>query len=198
MPPERDIAYIFLRGEYKLAAARIAKAISEAYEAGYLGKNILGSGYSLELYLHISGGRYMCGEETAMLNALEGKRANPRAKPPFPPVSGLFGKPTIVNNVETLATCPTSSRTAPAWFRNLSRTKDGGTKLYGASGKVKRPGLWELPMGATVREVLEEHAGGMRDGVHFRGLLPGVLPRTFSWNSICGRSHGLYGSAEGG
>jgi NADH-quinone oxidoreductase subunit F len=174
-----DIAYIFLRGEYKLAAARLAKAISEGYEAGYLGNNILGSGYNLELYLHVSAGRYMCGEETAMLNALEGKRANPRAKPPFPPVSGLFGKPTTVNNVETLCNVPHIINNGAAWFKNLSRSKDGGTKLYGASGKVKRPGIWELPMGVTIRELLEEHAGGMRDGVRFRGLLPGGASTDF-------------------
>ena len=174
-----DVAYIFLRGEYKLAAKRIAQAIAEAYEAGFLGKNILGSGYSLELRLHLSAGRYMCGEETGMLNALEGKRANPRAKPPFPPVSGLFGKPTTINNVETLCNVPHIVSNGAAWFRDLSRTKDGGTKLYGVSGKVKRPGLWELPMGTTVREVLEEHAGGMREGVRFRGLLPGGASTDF-------------------
>ena len=174
-----DVAYIFLRGEYTLAAKRIAKAIAEAYDAGYLGKNIAGSGYSIELHLHLSAGRYMCGEETGMLNALEGKRANPRAKPPFPPASGLFGKPTTINNVETLCNVPHIIRNGASWYRGLSRTKDGGTKLYGASGKVKRPGLWELPMGTTVREVLEEHAGGMRDGLHFRGLLPGGASTDF-------------------
>jgi len=174
-----DVAYIFLRGEYKLAARRVAKAIFEAREAGYLGQNILGSGYSLDLHLHISAGRYMCGEETGMLNALEGKRANPRAKPPFPPASGLFGKPTTINNVETLCNVPHIINRGSAWFKSLSRTKDGGTKLYGASGKVKRPGIWELPMGTTVRELLEEHAGGMRDGFRFRGLLPGGASTDF-------------------
>ena len=174
-----DVAYIFLRGEYKLAAKRIEKAIADSYAAGYLGKNILGFGYSMELHLHLSAGRYMCGEETGMLNALEGKRANPRAKPPFPPVSGLFGMPTTINNVETLCNVPPIVARGAAWFRGLSRTKDGGTKLYGVSGKVKRPGLWELPMGTTVREILEEHAGGMRDGVRFRGLLPGGASTDF-------------------
>jgi NADH-quinone oxidoreductase subunit F len=174
-----DVAYIFLRGEYKLAAQRIAKAIAEAYDAAYLGKNLLGSGYSLELHLHLSAGRYMCGEETGMLNALEGKRANPRAKPPFPPVSGLFGMPTTINNVETLCNVPHIIDKGAAWFRGLSRTKDGGTKLYGVSGKVKRPGLWELPMGTTIREILEDHAGGMRDGVRLRGLLPGGASTDF-------------------
>ena len=157
----------------------MSRAIAEAYERHYLGKNIFGSGYSLELYLHLSGGRYMCGEETGLLNALEGKRANPRSKPPFPPVVGLFGKPTVVNNVETLCCVPHIINNGAAWFRGLGRTKDAGTKLFGASGKVKRPGLWELPMGTTVREILEEHAGGMRDGVKFRGLLPGGASTDF-------------------
>ncbi|MGH9516408.1 MAG: NADH-quinone oxidoreductase subunit NuoF [Terriglobales bacterium] len=176
---EADVAYIFLRLEYKLAATRLSKALAEAYESNYLGKNILGSGYSLELYLHVSGGRYMCGEETGLLNALEGKRANPRSKPPFPQVSGLWGKPTIVQNVETLCNLPHIVNHGPDWFKSLSHTADGGTKLYGASGKVKNPGLWELPMGTTIREILEEHAGGMRDGVKFRGLLPGGASTDF-------------------
>jgi len=174
-----DIAYVFLRGEYKIAAQRISKAIGDAYNAGYLGRNVLGSPYSLEMYLHVSAGRYMCGEETGMLNALEGKRANPRSKPPFPPAAGLWGKPTTVNNVETLCNVPHIIGNGASWFRKLSRTKDGGTKLYGVSGKVKRPGLWELPMGTTVREILEDHAGGMRDGLGFRGLLPGGASTDF-------------------
>ena len=176
---EADIAFIFIRGEYKLSQERLARAIAEAYSAGYLGKDILKSGYALEMYLHISAGRYMCGEETGLLNALEGKRANPRAKPPFPQVSGLWGKPTIVNNVETLVNVPHIIEKGAAWFQSLGRTRDAGTKLYGASGKVKRPGLWELPMGTTLREILEEHAGGMRDGLRFRGVLPGGASTDF-------------------
>src|SRR6185369_8679089 len=134
---QADIAYIFLRAEYTLAAKRLSRAIAEAYEKHYLGRNILGSGYSLEIYLHVSAGRYMCGEETGLLNALEGKRANPRSKPPFPPVAGLWGKPTIVQNVETLCNVPHIINNGPQWFTSLSLTADGGTKLYGASGKVK-------------------------------------------------------------
>jgi NADH-quinone oxidoreductase subunit F len=176
---EADVAYVFLRHEYVLSAERIEKAIAEAYAAGYLGKNIFGSAVNLELYLHISAGRYMCGEETGLLNALEGKRANPRTKPPYPQVSGLFGKPTIVQNVETLANLPHIVNNGFEWFKKLSRTGDAGSKLYGASGKVKRPGLWELPMGTTVGELLNEHAGGMRDGVKFRGLLPGGASTDF-------------------
>jgi len=176
---EADIGYIFLRGEYTLAAKRIQKALAESYEAGYLGKNIFGSGEHFELYLHISAGRYMCGEETGLLNALEGKRANPRAKPPFPQSSGLWGKPTVVQNIETLCNIPHIISNGAEWYKKLSHTPNGGTKLYGASGKVKRPGLWELPMGTTIREILEEHAGGMQDGLKFRGLLPGGASTDF-------------------
>jgi NADH-quinone oxidoreductase subunit F len=176
---EADVAYVFLRSEYVLSAQRLQRAIAECYAAGYLGKKTFGSGVNLELYLHVSAGRYMCGEETGLLNALEGKRANPRTKPPYPQVSGLFGKPTIVQNVETLANLPHIVNNGFEWFKSLSRTADAGSKLYGASGKVKRPGLWELPMGTTVRELLEEHAGGMRDGVKFRGLLPGGASTDF-------------------
>lgn len=176
---EADVAYVFLRGEYVLAGERVSRAIAEAYAAGYLGKKIFGSEVNLELHLHISAGRYMCGEETGLLNALEGKRANPRTKPPYPQVSGLFGKPTIVQNVETLTNLPHIVNNGADWFQSLSRTGDAGTKLYGASGKVKRPGLWELPMGTTIRELLEEHAGGMRDGVKFRGVLPGGASTDF-------------------
>ena len=176
---EADIAYIFLRGEYTLAAERLARAIAEAYERQYLGKDIFGSGYSLELYLHLSGGRYICGDETGLLNALEGKRANPRSKPPFPPSVGLFGKPTVVNNVETICCVPHIINRGATWFRGLGRTEDSGTKLFGVSGKVKRPGLWELRMGTTVREILEEYAGGMLDGLNCRGLLPGGASTDF-------------------
>lgn len=176
---QADIAYLFVRWEYKLAAERLAKAIAEAYEHHYLGKNILGSVYSLELYLHISAGRYMCGEETGLLNALEGKRANPRTKPPFPPLVGVWGKPTLINNVETICNVPHIINNGADWFKALSHTADGGTKLYGVSGKVKKPGLWELPMGTTIREILEEHAGGMRDGCKFRGVLPGGASTDF-------------------
>jgi NADH-quinone oxidoreductase subunit F len=176
---QADVGYIFLRWAYKLAAERLTRAIGEAYEAGYLGKNILGSGYGMELHLHTGAGRYICGEETALLNSLEGKRAIPRARPPFPQISGLWGKPTIVNNVETLCNVPHIVSNGAEWYRNLSRGEDGGTKMYGVSGKVKRPGLWELPMGTTIREILEEHAGGMREGLRFRGLIPGGASTDF-------------------
>ena len=171
--------FVFLRWAYKTAAELILKSIAEAYNAGYLGKNILGTGYSFDLYLHTSVGRYMCGEETGLLNALEGKRATPRAKPPFPQVSGLFGKPTIVNNVETLSFIPHIVNNGAEWFKKLSLTGEGGTKIYGVSGKVKNPNTWELPLGTTMREIIFEHAGGMRDGLKLKGILPGGASTDF-------------------
>ena len=176
---QADVAYIFLRAEYVQAARLLTRAIAEAYDAGLLGDKILGSGYNLELRLHTSAGRYMCGEETGLLNALEGKRAIPRARPPFPQVSGLWGKPTVVNNVETLCNVPHIVTHGADWYKGLSRSEDAGTKIYGVSGKVKRPGAWELPMGTTIREILEEHAGGMRDGLRFRGVQPGGASTDF-------------------
>lgn len=176
---EATIAYIFIRGEYVLASRLLSQAIADAKKAGYLGQNILGSPYSLEMYLHPSAGRYICGEETALLNALEGKRAIPRSKPPFPQVSGLFGKPTIVNNVETLCNLPHIVNHGADWYKGLSDSQDAGTKLYAASGHVKRPGVWELPIGPTIRELLEEHAGGMADGYRFRGVMPGGASTDF-------------------
>lgn len=168
-----SFSYVFLRWAYHNAADRIVKAIQEAYDAGYLGKNILGTDFSMEMSLHSSVGRYMCGEETALINALEGKRANPRTKPPFPVVSGLFGQPTVVNNVETFNNVPHILRKGVEWYKSLSVSEESGTKLYGASGKVKNPGLWELPLGTTLREILEVHAGGMKDGYKFKAALPG-------------------------
>jgi len=170
---QANVAYVFVRREYTLPHRRVSQAIAEAGARGYLGTNILGSGFDLELHMHSSAGRYICGEETALLNALEGRRGIPRAKPPYPQASGLWGKPTVVNNVETLCNVPHIVMRGVDWFKSVSRGKDGGTKIYGASGRVRRPGAWELPLGTPVREILEEHAGGMQPGVAFRGLLPG-------------------------
>ena len=174
-----DVGYIFLRQEYVLAAARLKRAIAEAYEHRYLGRDILKSGWSFELFLHTSAGRYICGEETALLNALEGKRAIPRAKPPYPQVSGLWGRPTVVQNVETLYNVPHIALRGAEWYRALGRATDGGTKIYGVSGRVNRPGAWELPMGTPVRDIVNVHAGGMRTSVRFRGLLPGGASTAF-------------------
>ncbi|MCF3947144.1 NADH-quinone oxidoreductase subunit NuoF [Acidiphilium iwatense] len=176
---QAETAYIFLRGEYFLAERRLRRAVGEADARGYLGTNILGSGYDLAVHVHASGGRYICGEETALLTALEGRRAVPRAKPPFPQTSGLWGKPTVVNNVETLCNVPHIINNGADWFMGLGRGEDGGTKIYGASGRVRRPGSWELPMSTPLCEIIEEHAGGMRDGYELRGVLPGGLSTSF-------------------
>lgn len=168
-----DIGYIFIRAEYHLATRQLRSAIAEAKAKGYLGKNILGTDFDFELQVHASAGRYICGEETALLNSLEGKRAIPRAKPPFPQVSGLWGRPTIVNNVETLCNISHIVKKGADWFKSLGRGEDSGTKLFGVSGRVNRPGCWELPMGTPVREILEEHAGGMQSGYQLKGFLPG-------------------------
>lgn len=172
-------AYIFLRGEYILGQQRVEHAVKEAYEKGFLGKNIFGSDYSLEFYVHMSSGRYICGEETALLNALEGRRANPRTKPPYPPVSGLWGKPTLVQNIETFCNMPHIINKGVEWYKSLGLGADSGTKIYGVSGKVKTPGAWELPMGTPMRELLEVHAGGMQDGLKFKALLPGGASTDF-------------------
>jgi len=174
-----DKGFIFLRGEYHLAAKRLQQAITEAIANGWLGANIKGSGFTFELHLHTSAGRYICGEETALINALEGKRANPRAKPPFPQVAGLFGQPTIVNNVETLCNLAGIFRHGCDWYQNLSPNSDAGTKIYGACGNVQTPGLWELPMGITVGKLLNDHAGGVPSGTQLKGLLPGGASTDF-------------------
>lgn len=176
---QANISYIFLRWAYRDAARLILKSLDEAYGAGYLGNNILGTGFSLHMYLHTGVGRYMCGEETALLNALEGKRATPRTKPPFPQISGLYGKPTIVNNVETLCCVPHIVNKGAEWFMSLGTGEDSGTKIYGVSGKVNRPGAWELPIGVTMRELIEEHAGGMMNGHRLKGVLPGGASTDF-------------------
>ncbi len=176
---QADIAYIFLRDEYRLAAKRLNDAIAEAYASNYLGHNIQGTDYSLELYRHQSAGRYICGEETALLNSLEGRRPIPRAKPPFPPVVGLWGKPTAFNNVETISNISHIVNHGAPWFKGLSNSEDGGTKIYGVSGRVRKPGVWELPMGTSIREILEKHAGGMSDGFGFRALMPGGASTEF-------------------
>lgn len=170
---QADVAYIFLRWAYGKSDKRLKQAIAETYDHGYLGQNIMGSGYSLEMKVHTSAGRYICGEETALLNALEGKRAIPRDRPPYPQNSGLWGQPTVVNNAETISNIPHIVMRGANWFEELSLTANGGTKLYTVAGRVKNPGWWELPMGVTMRELIEDHAGGMKDGYSFKSVIPG-------------------------
>ena len=169
---QAETAFIFLRADYDLSAQRLQQAIDDAVAAGLLGSALNADGYSLKMLLHTSAGRYICGEETALINSLEGKRANPRFKPPFPQISGLFGRPTVVNNVETLCNLPHILHHGIDWYTNLGLSEDGGTKLYGVSGKVNNPGCWELPIGTPVKDILAL-AGGMQNGLELRGFLPG-------------------------
>jgi NADH-quinone oxidoreductase subunit F len=165
--------YIFLRGEYFIPENILIKALDQSYKNNFLGKNILNSNFSFNLYLHTGAGRYICGEETALINSLEGKRANPRIKPPFPANIGLWGKPTCVNNVETLINIPVIISHSVSWYKNLSKNEDSGTKLMGFSGLVKNPGIWELPFGITAREILEKYARGMKSNLTLKAWLPG-------------------------
>lgn len=167
-------AFIFIRRGYEDAAGHLRRGIAEAAAAGLLGSNILGSGFSLAIDIHLSAGRYICGEETALMNALEGFRANPRAKPPFPAVKGLRGRPTVVNNVETLANIPAIISRGPAWWKDQAATPDAaGTKLFCVSGHVARPGCFELPLGIRLGDIIDGPCGGMRPGSSFKACIPG-------------------------
>jgi NADH-quinone oxidoreductase subunit F len=168
-------AYIYVRGEYEAVAKTLEGAIGEATAAGYLGRAILGTEFSLDLTVHRGAGSYICGEETALLNSLEGKRGLPRLKPPFPAVVGLFDSPTVINNVETIANIPTIILLGPEQFRQVGRPKDSGTRVYGVSGPVKRPGIYELPVGVLLRELIFEHAGGLKDGRVLKAVIPGGM-----------------------
>jgi NADH-quinone oxidoreductase subunit F len=165
-------AFIYIRGEIPHVFRRVNNAIREAYAAGYLGKNIMGSGFDLEVVLHAGAGAYICGEETALLDSLEGRRGQPRLKPPFPAVSGLYASPSCVNNVETIANIPYLVNNGVDWFRSFGTEKSPGFKLFSVSGHVNRPGVYEAPLGITMRELLE-HAGGVRDGHKVKFWLPG-------------------------
>jgi NADH-quinone oxidoreductase subunit F len=176
---EATAGYVFLRGEYARVEKVVARAIEEARSAGYLGERILGSEFGFEIYTHLSAGRYLCGEASAMLNALEGRRANPRSRPPHMTGAGLWGRPTVVNNVETLCCAPAVIRDgAQAWLE-IKRGEEGGSKIYTLAGRVRRPGWWELPLGTPMREILEDHAGGMLDGYTARAIIPGGASTAF-------------------
>ncbi|MBI3754222.1 MAG: NADH-quinone oxidoreductase subunit NuoF [Deltaproteobacteria bacterium] len=166
-------AYIYIRGEFDFGARRLEQAIYEAEQKGYLGKNILNSNFNCDIYVHKGAGAYICGEETALIESIEGKRGQPRIKPPFPAQVGLFGKPTVINNVETLSCIPHIVNKGPKWFASIGPEKSPGPKIFGVSGHVKKPGLYELPMGTPLREVIFTHAGGIRDGKKFKAAIPG-------------------------
>lgn len=165
------VGYIYIRGEYVLAAERVWAAIKEAEAAGYLGDDILGSGHSMRLYVHRGAGAYICGEETALMNSLEGLRANPRLKPPFPAAAGLYGLPTTINNVETFCSATHIIRYGWEWHASMGTEKSKGNKLFQLSGPVKRPGVYELPLGTTFRELIYDWGGGPLEDI--KAIIPG-------------------------
>ncbi len=168
-----NVSYIYIRGEFYHEALVIERAINEALEAGFLGKNILGTGFDHMIYVHRGAGAYVCGEETALIESIEGKRGQPRNKPPFPAIEGAFGCPTIVNNVETLANVPFIINNGGEAFAAIGVEKGSGTKIYGISGHVKKPGLYEFPMGISLRELIYDHAGGIRNDNNLKAVIPG-------------------------
>ncbi len=165
-------AFIYCRGEVLHIIRRLQQAVREAYSAGYAGKNILGSGYDVEVVVHAGAGAYICGEETALLDSLEGRRGQPRLRPPFPAVAGLYASPTVVNNVETIASVPSIIDRGAAWFASMGTEKSKGMTIYSLSGHVKRPGQFEAPLGVTLRQLLEL-SGGMREGHELKFWTPG-------------------------
>jgi NADH-quinone oxidoreductase subunit F len=167
------IAYIYIRGEFFHVQHILEAEIEKAYKAGFLGKNILGSGFDCEVFIHRGAGAYEAGEETALIESLEGKRAQPRLKPPFPAVEGLYNCPTAVNNVETLCNVPLIVLNGPEWFAKLGPEKNGGPKLFCISGHVKKPGVYEASMHTTLRELIYDHAGGIRGDRQLKAIIPG-------------------------
>src|SRR6202051_425536 len=165
--------YVYIRGEYRYVLDIMDTAIADAYKAGYLGKNILGSGFDFDLVTHTGAGAYECGEESALMESLEGKRGNPRIKPPFPAVVGLYGCPTIINNVETLSAIPSIILEGGEAYANRGTPKNGGTRLLCVSGSVNKPGIYEIPLGMNMKKFIEEMAGGMRGGKKLKAVIPG-------------------------
>ncbi len=202
-----NLSYIYIRGEYMWVFKTLERAIKEAYAAGWLGKNILGTDYSLDLHVHCGAGAYICGEETALIESLEGKRGNPRIKPPFPAVSGLWGNPTVVNNVESIANVPWIVNNSGADYAKLGVGRSTGTKLISASGHIKKPGVYEIELGISVDEFInsDEYCGGMMDSRPLKALVPGgssvpVLPAHLIYKTANGEDRMMtYESlAEGG
>src|SRR6476646_1508050 len=167
------VAYIYIRGEFWHVQEVLEAELAKARAAGYIGKNIQGTGFDCEIYVHRGAGAYEAGEETALIESLEGKRAQPRLKPPFPASHGLYGCPTAVNNVETLCNVPFIIQNGAEWFAKLGPEKNGGPKLYCVSGHVKKPGVFETSMNTTLKELIYGHAGGIRDGHQLKAVIPG-------------------------
>ncbi len=166
-------AFIYIRGEFAFGAERLQSAIDEAYQKGYLGKNILGSGFDLDLDVYRGGGAYICGEETSLMESVEGNRGNPRLKPPFPASVGVYKNPTVINNVETLSNVPHIVLNGADWYAKIGMPKSTGTKIFSLSGHVNKPGNYELPMGTPLRELIYDHGGGMKDDRDLKAIIPG-------------------------
>lgn len=166
-------AFIYIRGEFQQVAVILNRAVAEAYDRGFLGASILGSGFDLDLTVHRGAGAYICGEETALLESIEGKRGHPRLKPPFPATVGLYGSPTVINNVETLANISHIINNGAEWFASIGTERNTGTRLFGVSGHVVKRGVYELPMGTSLRELLYDHCGGIREGRTLKAVVPG-------------------------
>ena len=168
-------AYVYIRGEYIKQIRLLQGAIDEAYQRGFLGKEIMGTGFNLDIVVHRGAGAYICGEESALLESLEGKKGFPRLKPPFPAIIGLFGCPTVINNVETLACVPTIIDKGAEWYAKLGCEKNGGNRLFCISGHVQKPSIYELPLGTPLRQMIYEHAGGIREGHRLKAVIPGGI-----------------------
>lgn len=169
---QANVAYIYLRGEFWSIAAELDRRIQELEQAGYLGENLFGTQYSLRLYTHLGAGAYICGEETALLESLEGKLGQPRLRPPFPAVYGLYGKPTVINNVETLTNLPSIILNGAAWYKSFGTEKSPGVKIFSLSGRVKHPGNYELPLGTTFRDLIYTYGGGIIDDRPVKAIMP--------------------------
>jgi NADH-quinone oxidoreductase subunit F len=170
---EVEHAFVYIRGEYDLSYRRLRRATDQAYERGYLGKDILGSGYNLELSILRGAGAYICGEETSLLSSLEGRRGHPKLKPPFPAVEGLYRKPTVINNVETLFNVPFIIGEGVDWYRQWGTERSPGPKLFCVSGHVERPGIYELPLATPMRVLIDDVCGGAKDGIPLKAIIPG-------------------------
>lgn len=168
-------AYIYIRGEYTEPYRQLVKAIADAREKGFLGKKIFGQEFDLDIIVHRGAGAYICGEETGLLESLEGKKGQPRLKPPFPAVVGLFNSPTVINNVETLSYLPFILNRGAEWYASLGSEKNGGMRLFSVSGNVKKPGIYELPLGTNLRDIVFNHAGGLHEGRTLKAVVPGGL-----------------------
>lgn len=169
---QANAAYIYLRGEFWQIAQHLDRCIRQLEEEGLLGDNLFGGEYSLRLHTHLGAGAYICGEETALLESLEGKLGQPRLRPPFPAIYGLYGKPTVINNVETLTNLPPIIQNGAAWFKGFGTEKSPGVKIFSLSGRVNRPGNYELPLGTTFRDLIYKYGGGVPDGREVKAILP--------------------------